>query len=115
MKYYYIDHPISFPDSFSITDEHANILFQVDTKLNWGRIIKISKEHQTLRILDDKINGVYVRKIDTNSQFLFGNIRYFVLSLGEGIGTYLSGYLIQISFRSIFLGAAVFTILQIIL
>ena len=56
MKYYYIDHPISFPDSFSITDEHANILFQVDTKLNWGRIIKISKEHQTLRILDDKIS-----------------------------------------------------------
>ena len=59
MKYYYIDHPISFPDSFSITDEHANILYQVDTKLNWGRIIKISKEHQTLRILDDKISTYF--------------------------------------------------------
>ena len=59
MKYYYTDHPITFPDSFSITDEHANILFQVDTKLNWGRIIKISKEHQTLRILDDKISTYF--------------------------------------------------------
>lgn len=78
-------------------------------------VIAIIVAHITGRILDDKINGVYVRKIDTNSQFLFGNIRYFVLSLGEGIGTYLAGYLIQISFRSIFLGAAVFTILQIIL
>lgn len=78
-------------------------------------VIAIIVAHITGRILDDKINGVYVRKIDTNSQFLFGNIRYFVLSLGEGIGTYLAGYLIQISFRSIFVGAAVFTILQIIL
>ena len=78
-------------------------------------VIAIIVAHITGRILDDKINGVYVRKIDTNSQFLFGNIRYFVLSLGEGIGTYLAGYLIQISFRSIFLGAAVFTMLQIIL
>lgn len=78
-------------------------------------VIAIIVAHITGRILDDKINGVYVRKIDTNSQFLFGNIRYFVLSLGEGIGRYLAGYLIQISFRSIFLGAAVFTMLQIIL
>lgn len=78
-------------------------------------VIAIIVAHITGRILDDKINGVYVRKIDTNSQFLFGNIRYFVLSLGEGIGTYLAGYLMQISFRSIFLGAAVFTMLQIIL
>lgn len=78
-------------------------------------IIAIIIAHVTGRILEDKINGVYVRRIDTDSQFLFGNIRYFVLSLGEGIGTYLAGYLIQISFRSIFLGAAVFTILQIIL
>lgn len=59
MKYYYTDHPITFPDSFSITDEHANILFQVDTKLNWGRIIKISQDHQALRILDDKISTYF--------------------------------------------------------
>lgn len=78
-------------------------------------ILAIIVAHITARILDDKINGVYVRRIDTNSQFLFGNIRYFVLSLGEGVGTYLAGYLLQISFRSLFLGAAVFTILQIVL
>lgn len=78
-------------------------------------IIAIIVAYITARILEDKINGVYIRRIDTDSQFLFGNVRYFVLSLGEGIGTYLAGYLIQISFRSIFLGAAVFTLLQVIL
>ena len=78
-------------------------------------IIAIVVAYITSRILEDKINGVYIRRIDTDSQFLFGNIRYFVLSLGEGIGTYLAGYLIQISFRSVFLGAAVFTLLQVIL
>ena len=69
----------------------------------------------TGRILEDKINGVYVRRIDTDNQFLFGNIRYFILSLGEGIGTYLAGYLLQMSFRSLFLGAGVFTFLQVIM
>ena len=59
MKYYYIDHLITFPDTFFITDQHANILFQVDTKLNWGRIIKISQDHQVLRILDDKISTYF--------------------------------------------------------
>ncbi len=71
--------------------------------------------HVSARILDDKINGTYITRIDTNSQFLFGNIRYFILSLGEGIGTYLAGFMLEISFRSLFLGAAVFTILQIIM
>lgn len=78
-------------------------------------IIAIIVAYITSRILEHKINGVYIRRIDTDSQFLFGNVRYFVLSLGEGIGTYLAGYLIQISFRSVFLGAAVFTLLQVIL
>ena len=78
-------------------------------------IIAIVVAHVTGRILEDKINGVYVRRIDTDNQFLFGNIRYFILSLGEGIGTYLAGYLLQMSFRSLFLGAGVFTFLQVIM
>ena len=78
-------------------------------------VIAVFIPYVSARILEDKINGTYIRRIDTNSQFLFGNIRYFVLSLGEGIGTYLAGYLIQISFESVFLGAAVCTILQIIM
>lgn len=71
--------------------------------------------HISARILDDKVNGTYVRRIKTNSQFLFGNIRYFILSLGEGVGTYLAGYMLKISFRSLFLGASIFTVLQIIM
>lgn len=69
----------------------------------------------TSRVLDDKVNGTYIIKIDTDSQFLFGNIRYFVLSLGEGAGIYLAGALLKISFSSLFLGAAIITILQIIM
>lgn len=78
-------------------------------------IIAMIVAHVSARILDDKVNGTYITRIDTNSQFLFGNIRYFILSLGEGIGTYLAGYMLEISFNSLFLGASVFTILQIIM
>lgn len=78
-------------------------------------IIAMVIAHVSARILEDKVNGTYINRIDTNSQFLFGNIRYFILSLGEGIGTYLAGYLLEISFRSLFLGASILTILQIIM
>lgn len=78
-------------------------------------VIAMIVAHVSARILDDKVNGTYITRIDTNSQFLFGNIRYFILSLGEGIGVYLAGYMLEISFRTLFLGASVFTILQIIM
>ena len=78
-------------------------------------VIAMIIAHISARILDDKVTGTYLTRIDTNSQFLFGNIRYFILSLGEGIGVYLAGYMLEISFRSLFLGASVFTILQIIM
>ena len=78
-------------------------------------LMSIIIAYVTSRVLEDKVNGTYIRRIDTNSQFLFGNIRYFVLSIGEGVGTYLAGYLLQISFRSLFLGGAIFTIFQIIM
>ena len=81
----------------------------------WGYIIAIVTAYVSSRILGDKIDGTYVRKVSDDSQFLFGNLRYFLLSLGEGVGTFLAGYLLQISFSSIFLGAALFTTLQIIL
>lgn len=81
----------------------------------WSYIIAIVTAYVSSRILGDKIDGTYVRKVSDDSQFLFGNLRYFLLSLGEGVGTFLAGYLIQISFSSIFLGAALFTTLQIIL
>lgn len=78
-------------------------------------IIAVVFSYITYRLLDDKINGVYIRNIDTDSQFLFGNIRYFVLSIGEGVGTYLAGYILQISFNSLFLAASIVTLLQVIL
>ena len=78
-------------------------------------IIAMIIAHVSARILDDKVTGTYLARIDTNSQFLFGNIRYFILSLGEGIAVYLAGYMLEISFRSLFLGASVFTILQILM
>lgn len=71
--------------------------------------------HVSARILDDKVTGTYLARIDTNSQFLFGNIRYFILSLGEGIGVYLAGFMLEISFRSLFIGACILTSLQIIM
>ena len=78
-------------------------------------ILSIMVGYITARILDDKVNGTYIRKIETNSQFLFGNIRYFVISLGDGIGILIAGYLLQLSFRYLFLGVTFFTIMQILL
>lgn len=75
-------------------------------------IISIMVAYITSRILDDKVNGTYIRKVDTKSQFLFGNMRYFVLSAGEGIGTYIAGSLLQISLRTTFLAAAFVTLIQ---
>ena len=44
--------------------------------------------------------------------FLFGNMRYFVTSLGRGIGTFLAGVLLSYSLSSLFLGAAIATLIQ---
>lgn len=59
------------------------------------------------RILEDKVTGSFLEIIDEDSQFLFGNLRYFTLSLGEGIGAFLAGVLISHSLRVLFLGASV--------
>lgn len=66
----------------------------------------------TSRILDDKVSGIFINKVSNENQFLFGNIRYFINSIGEGIGAYLAGAFIAISFKSLFLGAAIFTLIQ---
>ena len=66
----------------------------------------------TSRILEDKVTGAFLQIVDENNQFLYGNIRYFVACLGEGIGAFLAGILLVKSFRLLFLGAAVITIIQ---
>ena len=104
-RYYWIDRVIFV---------HNN-LWEVHCSLDLLATYRNDILQSSARILDDKVTGTYLARIDTNSQFLFGNIRYFILSLGEGIGVYLAGYMLEISFRALFLGASVFTILQIIM
>ena len=66
----------------------------------------------TGRILENKVTGSFLQIIDKDSQFLYGNIRYFIACLGEGIGAFLAGVLLGISFKVLFLGAGIFTLLQ---
>ncbi len=80
-----------------------------------GFIIAIVLGYITSRILDNKITGTFLEMIDSQSQFLFGNIRYFAACIGEGIGVFLAGLLIEISFKYIFLGAIFVTIVQVII
>ncbi len=74
-------------------------------------IIAIIIAYITTRILDDKVNGVFIRKIDTNSQFLFGNIRYFVLCVADGLGIFMSGILINYGISYIFLVSGFITLI----
>ena len=67
------------------------------------------------RVLEDKTTGTFVEQIDEKNQFLYENMRYLALCLGEGSGAYLAGVFLEISFRSLFLGAALITIIQTII
>jgi len=78
-------------------------------------ILTIVLAYITTRILDDKVNGVYIRNIKTDSQFLFGNIRYFVLCIGEGVGIYIAGILLSYSIKYLFIVAGILTIIGIII
>lgn len=64
------------------------------------------------RVMEDKVTGTFVEMIDEKNQFLYGNLRYFAMSLGEGIGAFLAGVLISNSLRILFLGAGIMTIIQ---
>ena len=80
-----------------------------------GFIIAIIIGYITSRILDNKTTGTFLELIDKKEQFLFGNIKYFAACIGEGIGVFLAGILISISFKYIFMGAIVITIIQIMI
>lgn len=75
-------------------------------------IFTIAIGYITSRILDDKVTGTYLKRVNNNAQFLFGNLRYFVTSLGKGIGTFLSGILLTHSLSALFLGASIITLIQ---
>jgi hypothetical protein len=78
-------------------------------------VISIVISYITSRLLEDKSTGTFLKRVKNEDQFLYGNIRYFIACLGEGIGAFIAGVLIVISFRNIFLGAAITTTIQIIL
>ena len=78
-------------------------------------IIAIVISYITSRLLEDKSTGTFLKRVKNEDQFLYGNIRYFIACLGEGVGAFLAGVLIVISFKNIFLGAAITTTIQIIL
>ena len=59
-------------------------------------IIAIVVSYITSRLLEDKSTGTFLKRVKNEDQFLFGNIRYFVACLGEGIGAFLAGVLIAI-------------------
>lgn len=75
-------------------------------------ILTIAFGYITSRILDDKVTGTYLKRINDNAQFLFGNMRYFITSLGKGIGTFLSGILLSHSLSTLFYTSAAITLIQ---
>ena len=75
-------------------------------------IVAVVTGYITARILEDKVTGSFVQLIDKEDQFLYGNLRYFAVCIGEGIGAFLAGVLISYSIRYLFLGAGIVTIVQ---
>ena len=78
---------------------------------NFVFIFAIVYAYITCRILEDKATGSFLEEVAEENQFLFGNLRYFALCLGEGIGAFLAGVLISNSLRVVFLGAGIFIVL----
>jgi len=77
-------------------------------------VISIIIGYVTSRILDNKLSGTFLRRINSGNQFLFGNFRYLAISVGEGIGAFLAGILLNISLRTLFLVSGIITLLQVV-
>lgn len=78
-------------------------------------IITISISYISIKILDDKVNGTFIREISDDSRFLFGNIRYFILNIADGIGVFIAGILFDISLSYLFLCAFLLTLISLII
>ena len=76
-------------------------------------LIAITIGNVTSRMLEEKITAPFLKDIKSEDQFLYSNLRYFALCIGEGIGAFLAGILIVYSLKYLFLGAIIFTIVQI--
>ena len=86
------------------------IAFLMNNRLSF--IIAIIVAYVSSRILDNKTSGVFIERVEKEYQFLFSNIRYFAVCVGEGIGAFLAGVLLGHSIKVLFLGAFIFTLLQ---
>lgn len=83
---------------------------------NWtGFVLAIVIGLLTSRMLEDKVTGSFLQLINEENQFLHSNIRYFISCIGEGIGAFIAGILLSVSFKYIFLGAAILTFVQTII
>lgn len=78
-------------------------------------VFSICISYITTKILDDKVNGTFIREISDDSRFLFGNIRYFILNIADGIGVFLAGVLFDISLSYLFLCAFLLTVISLVI
>lgn len=78
-------------------------------------LLSIFIAHVTSRTLEDKVLAIFINKVEGNTKFLYENIRYFIASIGEGIGAFLAGIFLVKSLRLLFTVASIFTLLQIIM
>lgn len=78
-------------------------------------IITISISYISIKILDDKVNGTFIREISDDSRFLFGNIRYFILNIADGIGVFIAGILFDISLSYLFFCAFLLTLISLVI
>ena len=78
-------------------------------------VFSICISYITTKILDDKVNGTFIREISDDSRFLFGNIRYFILNIADGIGVFIAGVLFDISLSYLFLCAFLLTVISLVI
>ena len=64
--------------------------------------------------MQDKINGIFIRKIDEGKRFLFGNIRYFILCIADSKAIYASGILLTKNYIYVFIATLIFVVFGII-
>ena len=73
--------------------------------ITWSLLISTAYEN----ICD----GVYINRVENESQLSFANIRYIIKFLGEAIGVFLCGIMYEIGLKYMFGLSAIFMIFQI--
>lgn len=68
----------------------------------------------TSRMASEYTDGAYVNLVDNDVQFMYSNIRYFIIELGEALGFYLAGITYNLGLKYMFLTAVIILIPQLI-